>query len=359
MAQYSTQKNVCDQAPALHEHSVCGSLLRVESHASSIEEGGLRTAGLFKRSGEGAPLVSIITVVRNAAATIEQCILSVLSQTYENVEYIVVDGGSKDGTMDIVRQYAGAIDYFVSEPDKGIYQAMNKGLRLASGDFVLILNADDWYSRNAVRLLVGKARETDSDITHANAWVISETGRRENLLKPWLHDGIYTRSMPLRHETMLVSSAAYNKFGAYDESFKIISDFVWTLKAYEGGSSFAHLDRPIHFFRSGGVSTTALDLLVAERKRLFKGRFPFLDDDDLASISNQGFGTEKRLAMLNKHANKSEQFTRSMAFNIAEYSQSSDAEFLKRIADPIRRSFLWPVIGPPLRWIKRKLVKTP
>ena len=96
------------------------------------------------------PKISIITVVYNSVSTIEKSIISVLDQNYDNLEYIIIDGGSTDGTINIVNKYKDEIDYFVSEKDGGIYDAMNKGLIQASGDMVAFLNSDDWYEADSL-----------------------------------------------------------------------------------------------------------------------------------------------------------------------------------------------------------------
>ena len=108
-----------------------------------MQNGGLRTKGITKTSTPEKPLITVVTVVYNGAATLEQTIQSVVNQTYDNVEYIIIDGASTDGTLDIIKKYEDRIDYWQSEPDKGIYDAMNKGLDLATGDFLIFLGADD------------------------------------------------------------------------------------------------------------------------------------------------------------------------------------------------------------------------
>jgi glycosyltransferase involved in cell wall biosynthesis len=111
--------------------------------AGARVEGGLRTTGRFKAGAPGSPLLSVVTVVYDGAATMEACIRSVLEQAHDNVEFIVVDGGSTDGTLDLLEQYGDRIDYWVSEADRGIFDAMNKGVSLITGDYVLFLGCDD------------------------------------------------------------------------------------------------------------------------------------------------------------------------------------------------------------------------
>src|ERR1700742_4639960 len=108
-------------------------------------QGGLRLKGIKKQSEIDNPLVSVVTVVYNGAKHLEQTINSVLNQSHKNVEYIIIDGGSTDGTLDIIKRYEDKIDYWQSERDGGIYFAMNKGVSLAKGELIGILNADDFY----------------------------------------------------------------------------------------------------------------------------------------------------------------------------------------------------------------------
>jgi glycosyltransferase involved in cell wall biosynthesis len=116
-----------------------------------MRSGGLRTKGIAKQSSKHMPLITVITVVRNGEKTLEQTILSVIDQTYQNVEYIIIDGVSTDNTLDIVRKYEDRIDYWMSEPDGGIYYAMNKGIDLASGEWINFMNSgDSFYKENTV-----------------------------------------------------------------------------------------------------------------------------------------------------------------------------------------------------------------
>jgi len=147
---YSTTRFLTRERPMLLSEGKFESILFLSEGKGRIGEGGLRTRDYFKQSYPGRPLISIVTVVYNGAKHLEQTILSVLKQSYPNVEYLIIDGGSTDGTLEIIRQYEEAIDYWISETDKGIYDAMNKGISLASGDYIVFLNADDWYERGAI-----------------------------------------------------------------------------------------------------------------------------------------------------------------------------------------------------------------
>lgn len=117
-------------------------------------EGGSRTRGIIKSGTRDEPLVTYITVVRNNAATLARTIESVQSQTYFNVEHIVLDGASTDGTLDVIRKYGERIDYFASEPDGGLYEAVNKAVPLARGQLICILNSDDWLEPQAAEIAV-------------------------------------------------------------------------------------------------------------------------------------------------------------------------------------------------------------
>lgn len=113
-------------------------------------EGGLRTQGYFKKSYEEKPLISVITVVYNGEEFLEKTIQSVINQSYDNVEYIIIDGGSTDATVDIIKKYEDKINYWVSEKDTGIYDAMNKGIKVSMGEGLLFLNAGDYFVGNVL-----------------------------------------------------------------------------------------------------------------------------------------------------------------------------------------------------------------
>lgn len=120
---------------------------------SSTAEGGLRVKNIVKKNQLNKPLITIITAVLNAEKYLEECILSLHAQKYENYEHIIIDGGSTDRTLEIIKKYEDKIDYWCSQKDKGIYDAFNKGMQLANGEYIGFLNSDDYYSSNTLDLL--------------------------------------------------------------------------------------------------------------------------------------------------------------------------------------------------------------
>lgn len=268
---------------------VCGNRLRLYIDPNSdarVQEGGLRTRGVCKASRDGVPLVSVVTVCLNSERTIRQCMESVFAQTYPNVEYIVVDGVSTDGTVGIVQEFGQQIDYFVSEPDTGLYDAMNKGISLAAGDYVLLLNSDDWYEPDCIEQLVAETRRGDVDMVSALARYVNGKGEEQFITPVLPLDATTLIRNPLRHETMLVPAWMYEKFGPYDLRYGIIADLHFIIKLYEGGIRHRTVAKPLLNFRNSGVSSTDMSALVEERFRLLREQFPYVSADDLRIISD-------------------------------------------------------------------------
>jgi glycosyltransferase involved in cell wall biosynthesis len=249
-----------------------------------MAEGGLRLQGVEKASRPGEPLVSIVTICLNSAATLEQAIESVRAQTWPNIDYVVVDGCSTDGTLDIIRRHADTIDYFVSEPDGGLYQAMNKAISLAQGDHVLVLNSDDWYAPDAVETLVRAREYSGRDFVSALARYVDGEGQEVEVLRSMPFDAGIRLRMPLRHETMLLSAALYEEFGPYDDSYRVIADFELTMRLFDGGVTHYEVPRPLLNFRTTGVSSVDTTRLFAERRRLLGTRFPGLSAVELDTL---------------------------------------------------------------------------
>lgn len=178
------------------------------------------------------PLISIITVVYNGEKFLAQTIQSVLDQTYSNIEYIIVDGGSTDGTLGIIKEYERNISYWVSEPDKGLYDAMNKGIRLAKGEIIGMINSDDWFEPEAVQFIVDTALKfPDKKIFHGDRYDVLEDGsKRVKPFHPSKFKFIYY-GMTYNHPSMFVHRDIY-KMMQYNTSLKALSDYEFVLKNF-------------------------------------------------------------------------------------------------------------------------------
>ncbi|MEK7257486.1 MAG: glycosyltransferase family 2 protein [Bacteroidota bacterium] len=178
--------------------------------------------------------ISIITVSFNSAKTIEDTIQCVLNQTYKNIEYIVVDGASKDETPHIIQKYQEQITKVISEPDYGIYDAMNKGIRAATGDVIAFLNADDSYVSNRVLERVIQAfQEHDTDSVYGDLCYVSEENTNE-ILRYW-KAGTYTETSFLNgwmppHPTFFVKRSVLEKYGIFDPTFRLSGDYELILR---------------------------------------------------------------------------------------------------------------------------------
>jgi glycosyltransferase involved in cell wall biosynthesis len=216
-------------------------------------EGGLRIQGKEKSGREQEPLVSIITVVLNGQKHIEQTIKSVLEQTYPNIEYLVMDGGSTDGTLDILKKYNDKIALWQSEPDKGIYFAMNKGIALAKGSLIGILNADDFYLPDAIMKIVENDHVQKADIYYGDMLLITENSSAPEIrMKP---DILQMDEKPsIFHPTCFVKREVYEKAGLFDTQFKISSDYEFLLRCIRKNFKFFYVPEAITTFRSGGIS---------------------------------------------------------------------------------------------------------
>jgi len=213
--------------------------------------GGLRTKGTKKQSQENTPLITVVTVVRNGENTLEETILSVINQTYQNFEYIIVDGASTDGTLDIIKKYEDRIDYWISEPDKGIYDAMNKGIDLATGEYIALLNSDDWYEIDTFEVIAKKIKEVKADIYYGMIRVID----RQSKISIFVYGydiSIISKNM-ITHPTCFISREIYSKF-KYDINYKSASDYDLIIRVYKDNVVFYFIEKIMTNFRTGGIS---------------------------------------------------------------------------------------------------------
>jgi len=212
-----------------------------------VTAGGAR---LSRGAHARAPRISIVTAVRNGAGTLGRTLASVKSQQIAELEHVVVDGASTDGTVEALRACGDDIALWLSEPDRGISDAFNKGIALARGEVVGILNSDDWYEPGAVAAVARAMRESGADVVCGGLqyW---EGGRRTYLASS--DPRLLPRAMHVGHPTVFVRRDAYARLGLFRLDFKLAMDYEWLLRAHTAGASFIALERCIAHKQAGGV----------------------------------------------------------------------------------------------------------
>ncbi len=203
------------------------------------------------------PLVSIITVVYNGEKYLEETIQSIINQTYENIEYIIIDGGSTDGTLDIVKKYENKISYWVSEADKGIYDAMNKGIKVSNGEIIGIVNADDALYPNTVNYVQELMVSKSLDYTYGAVYLMDEEGvvfgETTYMSQEDMALNKYT-DMPFPHPSMFVRKKVYEAIGLYSLQFRLSADYDFVLRVLESEYKGLPLAEHTGKFRVGGES---------------------------------------------------------------------------------------------------------
>ncbi|HUR10590.1 MAG TPA: glycosyltransferase family 2 protein [Flavitalea sp.] len=196
-----------------------------------------------------SPLVSIITVVYNGEQYIEQTIRSVLDQTYNNIQYIIVDGGSTDSTIDIINKFSTRLYRWVSEKDEGISDAFNKGIAMATGEIIALINADDWYEKDSVEKVVATIGNYDIAYGDVQYWI---QGR-----KTFIQEGNHhflINEMTVNHPTVFMKRKCYEKFGPFDTSYRCAMDYDLMLRYYTAGCTFIRVPAVVANMRWEGTS---------------------------------------------------------------------------------------------------------
>jgi len=216
------------------------------------------------------PKITVITVCLNSATTIERSIKSVLSQTYKNIEHIFVDGGSVDGTLDVIRKYDKHVTHIISEKDNGIYDAMNKGLRLAKGMIVYFLNTDDLLYDESVFETVVKIfqRFPLADVVYGNAKLVYENGENADAVYPNNLDWNHFRDRSLCHQSVFTKRSAFEKVGLFDSRYKLAGDYAWILKSiWVHDLNYQHVPKNLSLFSMGGKHSSPANAVLLENER--------------------------------------------------------------------------------------------
>ena len=235
------------------------------------------------------PLISIITVNLNNLEGLKKTMTSVLEQSSNEYEYIIIDGGSTDGSREFIQIHDHKIQHWVSEPDKGIYNAMNKGIKAASGEYLLFLNSGDWLHNKNILSRVSPYL-TDCDVLYGNMVKVFADGReyvdkglngKELCLKDFIEGTI-------NHSSSFLKRRLFSKYGLYDEDLKIVSDWKHYLIALGlNNAVVSYLDYPFSYFNMEGISNSNLVLRNSERKAVILKEIPTPIYRDYLKIKEQ------------------------------------------------------------------------
>ncbi|MDB4159590.1 glycosyltransferase [Flavobacteriaceae bacterium] len=219
--------------------------------------------------------ISIITISFNSGGTIQKTLDSVFNQSYNNIEHIIIDGGSSDNTLAICNTFSH-ISKLISEPDKGVYDAFNKGLKLATGEIIGFLNSDDtFYNENSIQSIVDAFSNNETDIVYGNLDYVNEEGKviRNWISKPY-KKGLVKKAWMPAHPSFYCKKEVYERLGAYNDSFKIAGDFELCLRFLEINNipSF-YLNKKVVKMLVGGISNSGLKskwIIFKEELRAFE-----------------------------------------------------------------------------------------
>lgn len=235
--------------------------------------------------------ISIITVVWNNKETIKDAIESVIEQTYENIEYIIIDGASKDGTINIIHQYKDRISTLVSEPDRGIYDGLNKGISLATGDVIGFLHSDDVYASENIIALIAKEFENSAIDGVYGDLIYTPKNDTSKVLRYWKSQPFNIKIlksgwMPA-HPTLFLKREVYQKFGTFDLNFRIAADYDYMLRILKGGITVNYIPQVLYKMRVGGESNKSLANIILKSR------------EDLRALQKNGVGGIRTLILKN------------------------------------------------------------
>lgn len=242
--------------------------------------------------------ISIITSVYNNKETIEDAINSVLSQSYKNIEYVLVDGASSDGTLDVIEKYKDKVDIFISESDKGIYDGLNKGVRLATGDVVAFLHSDDLYASDTIIEDIAKEfQSTNADGVYGDlVYTLKEDTTK--VLRYWKSKdfdiSLLKKGWMPAHPTLFLRKSVYDTYGVFDLSFKIAGDYDFMLRVLSAGIKVSYLPKVLYKMRVGGESNKSIKNIILKSK------------EDLRALSRNNVGGI--YSLLIKNFSKIDQF---------------------------------------------------
>lgn len=222
------------------------------------------------------PLISIITVCYNIKDEIERTCESIISQTNPNYEWIVVDGDSTDGTVDILNKYKDKMSVFISEKDTGIYNAMNKGIKRATGEWCIFMNGGDCFASNNI---IEKFSQLDgiyeyADVIYGDVDFINQNEKRKTINYPYpLTKSYFHNGNTINHQSTFIKKELFKKYGCYNENYRIVSDWEKWIIFFVNGCKFIKWDIVIANFYRGGISSTQIEKIQSELTEINKKYF--------------------------------------------------------------------------------------
>lgn len=272
------------------------------------KEGGLRTKGIMKSSTKEYPLITYITVVYNRVDTLPRCMESIWSQDYPNIEYIVIDGASTDGTLDIIEQNSDKIDYYISQKDSGIYNAMNKGVCLASGQLICFMNSDDYCKPQAANKVAELYKRENADIICGSRELVLNGKRifEQKYPRYSIKKSVF-RYLQMFHQSTYATPEVFNKVGYFDESYSLLADWIWESTSIDAGFEVHFTDEELSYFSYDGASNQGICKRDKEWEDWAGNVFPDLRKKDLTLFIyclDRGRHPLFDLKMLNKVAFK-------------------------------------------------------
>jgi len=202
--------------------------------------------------------VSIITACYNSENTIEETIRSIQKQTYKDIEYIIVDGASTDKTLQIIENYKDTVSKLISEPDTGVYNAMNKGIKASTGDLLFFLNADDIFINElVVEKFVEEAKKNIAGLLLGNILMLNRYTGEMYYENHKIVDKIRLMTSTIFHPATFFRKEVFEKYGLYNENNKIVSDYEWYINYFQNNGDYKYIDLPVSIFSLGGLSSDA------------------------------------------------------------------------------------------------------
>lgn len=221
------------------------------------------------------PTISVVTINYNNCKGLQRTIESVFAQTLVNFEYIVIDGGSSDGSRELIESNEKRFSSWISEKDDGIYQALNKGIKKISGEYVVFLNSGDFFLDNHfLSTVLDILNDEEADIYYGNIEMTDENNKKKSQIFPADLDLHFWEHNTLNHQACVIKSSLFNELGNYDTQFSLAADYAFFLKAFLKGKKFHYINQNIVHYNLEGISSLRNDEYIIQMKEIWNRTLP-------------------------------------------------------------------------------------